>query len=204
MRSIATEHIRAKIANLQSVHFTNIDRFYRSMIGTARNWCLIMKNLIPFEFRILAVLFYAIGSIPMVLVIEHVITSHLNLYDFGIGDYINDHLYRSITVVSIITLIAILILWGATRQIHPFIDGSGRDAIERTMSSVISTAGSWLVFIYCPFLDWIGNNNRLGFIVFAMQFTICIAIANLLVFTIAIVFSLQGYRFTDFLIYPFI
>jgi uncharacterized Tic20 family protein len=160
-----------------------------------------MNDIIPLEFRILAVLFYAIGSIPMVLVLEHVITSHLNLYDFGIGDYINNHFYRSIIVVSIITLLTILILWGTTKQIHPFIDRSGRDAIDYTLSSIIATLSCWLV------LNWITNNLKgldLGFLAFVMLFDICIATAYFLIFTIAIVFSLQGYRFTSFLIYPFI
>jgi uncharacterized Tic20 family protein len=159
-----------------------------------------MNDIIPLEFRILAVLFYAIGSIPMVLVLEHVITSHLNLYDFGIGDYINNHFYRSIIVVSIITLLAILILWGTTKQIHPFIDRSGRDAIDYTLSSIIPPLSCWV------FWTWIGSNLNLdlcfaGFLVF---FTTFIAIAYFLVFAIAIVFSLQGYRFTSFLSYPFI
>ncbi len=162
-----------------------------------------MNDLVPLQFRILAVLFYIVGSIPMALLLEHVISSYLNIYDFGIGGYINDNLLQVVAGVSISTLTAIIILWLATKQIHPFVDGAGRGAFSCTLSSIIAT----LIFGFAPsIIPRTADNFNffLSSIIVCWACATCLAIAYFISFTIAIVFALQGYQFTNFLIYPFL
>ncbi len=161
-----------------------------------------MNYPLPLELRIRAAMLHAIGSIPMASVLAYVILESIPGGREAITGSINRHFFPSVGVVIIIPTVAVLILWQAIRKNHLFIDNSGRDAINSTLSSVIM---SFMCLLVSMLLDWmrIGANDlsSIGFLIASIIFVSGVYFLN---FVIAGIFTLRGYRFKSILIFPFI
>jgi uncharacterized Tic20 family protein len=104
------------------------------------------------------------------------------------------------TMAAIITPL----LWIMTKEIHPFVDLSGRDAINCAVNTFI---GTMISVLFCVFVFsvtcGVGNQDP-TLILWSFVLFCGVSIAYFINSMIAGIFAFRGYRFQSRLIYPFI
>lgn len=109
-----------------------------------------------------------------------------------------------IAAVPITGVLIAPILWVIVKNLHPFIDISGRDAMNCAVNTFLGTMAS-LLFSLFVFSVTCGVGNQDPTIVLSSLLLFCgVSIAYFINSLIAAIFALRGYRFQSRLIYPFI
>ena len=174
-----------------------------------------MNDRIPLKFRAIAAGLHAIATLPAVSVI--LILSQIFFSSFftniGISTIINGIPVRFIFILSPILS---WILWLSTKSIHPFIDRSGKNAINYALNSFLALLFSALLSIFVFGLTCgiavvgIGAQTGSGLTDLGMQASIvcaiatyCVAIAYPIGSTVAGINAWNGSYFTSRFIYPF-
>lgn len=107
-------------------------------------------------------------------------------------------------VISIVSILVIWIVWLLTREIHPFIDLSGRNALNCAINCLLGiTAG--LAFCLLVFSLTCGVGNQDPSLLIASLILVCLFVLAYVIYAVvARIFALRGHNFTSRLIYPFI
>jgi uncharacterized Tic20 family protein len=111
------------------------------------------------------------------------------------------HVFGAIPVLSVLIT---PILWTIVKEIHPFVDQSGKDAINYALNTFVgmmaTLAFSMFVFsVTCG----IGNQDP-TLVLLSLLLFCCVSIVYFLNSIVAAIFALRGYSFNSRLIYPFI
>jgi uncharacterized Tic20 family protein len=162
-----------------------------------------MREEIPLKLRFLAVALHLLGgSITTYVVIGSALLGFALLP--VVGDFILDSGFFLIPLSIFISPPLILILWAQTRDIHPFLDQSGRDAINCLLSTVVGLLISivFTIFVFSVTCG-VGNQNPTPFFLSFIPFFL-VAIAYFVNSIVAAIFAIQGYRLNSRLVYPFI
>jgi uncharacterized Tic20 family protein len=157
-----------------------------------------MNNEIPHNLRLIATGSHIVGATPLILFL--VLTRTEPTQGFAIL------LFGSI-FASAIQLIIVLSYWKMTRNSHPFIDLSGRNAVNCAVNNLFGTIAYFLFFwVICSVPFRVENQYSIfltlllvtPFILRSLQ------LAYFMNFVIAGIFALRGYSFKSRLIYPFL
>jgi uncharacterized Tic20 family protein len=186
-----------------------------------------MKDRTPLKFRILATSLHAIGAMPIMSIIA--IGTSIMMFERNLASMIPSHVKDfiptslhylliepvtsetvsnienvSIKIILISTIVTIL-MWRMTRQIHPFIDIAGKDAINYMLNAFSMIILCILLSMLALFLITGGNGTEnmvpieLGFVT-----SYFIAISHFINSIVISIFVMNGYRFKNRLIYSFI
>jgi uncharacterized Tic20 family protein len=161
-----------------------------------------MRNAIPLKLRLLAVGFHLIGGSIAASVIAS--TMMLNLSAIPIISTFISFIPALTLLIFFLSPFLILSLWFQTRDIHPFLNQAGRDAINCLLNTILSMLLS-IVFTIFVFSVTCGMGNQdpapflLSFIPFAL-----VVITYFCNSIVAAIFAIQGYRLNSRLIYPFV
>ncbi len=158
-----------------------------------------MNREIPLKFRLMAAGLHVISATSWSSVVFGTIYSMMP-FTHG-SNFPIPTILIGITVASPITT---WFGWRITKKIHPFVDRSGRSAVN----CVLSTFAAMLIcLLFCTFIFsitcGIGNQDPSA-ILFAIGISFLIAVAYFINSLVTAIFALSGYDFKSFLIYPFI
>jgi uncharacterized Tic20 family protein len=147
-----------------------------------------MRNGIPLNLRLLAVTLHLIGG--------SIVTSMI------IG--VTMIFFDSITSISFLSPPLILILWVQTRDIHPFVNQAGRDAINCSLNTLLGMLLSviFTIFVFSVTCG-VGNPDPSPFFLSLIPLAL-VAIAYFFNSIVAAIFAIQGHRLNSRLIYPFV
>ncbi len=107
-------------------------------------------------------------------------------------------------IVYLIGILLVPIIWICTRQLHPFVDRSGKDAINCMLNAFMVTMVFTLLCIFV-FAMTCGTGNPDPSLVIISLIPLClVAIIYLTNSLVAAIFAFRGYTFKSRLIYPFI
>jgi uncharacterized protein len=107
-------------------------------------------------------------------------------------------------IMTSIGLFLVPIVWISTRQLHPFVDRSGKDAINCMLNSLM---GTMLFTLLCVFVFAItcGTGSQDPSLLFLTLIPLSLVIIIYSINSIiAAIFAFGGYNFKSRLIYPFI
>jgi uncharacterized Tic20 family protein len=158
-----------------------------------------MNREIPLKFRLIAAGLHAIGATSSSLVVFGTIFSMMP-FTYRIDSLI----LPILTGIAVTSPITTWIGWRITKQIHPFVDRSGRSALN----CVLSTFAAMLIcLLFCTFIFsitcGIGNQDPSAILV-APGISFLILVAYFMNSLVTGILALNGYDFKSFLIYPFI
>ena len=174
-----------------------------------------MNHQIPLKFRAIAAGLHAIATLPAVSAILSLSQLFFSSFftDIGISSIINGIPSRFIFIIS---PLIIWILWLFTKSIHPFIDRSGKNAINYALNSLLGLMFSALLFssIFAATCGIaaisIGGQTGSGLFEIGTKATIvcgiafyCVALAYLLSSLVAGIHVWNGSYFKSRFIYPF-
>ncbi len=160
-----------------------------------------MRGEIPLKLRFLAMALHLVGgSIAICMVIG------VTLLGAGSIPLIGRFIDSSFLIPSAIFLSPplLLVLRVQTRDIHPFVDQAGRDAINCLLSTIVNMLISvvFTIFVFSVTCG-IGNQDPTPFLLSFIPLAL-VAIAYFFNAVVAAIFAIQGYRLNSRLIYPFI
>ena len=106
--------------------------------------------------------------------------------------------------ISIFSILIIWIIWLCTKAIHPFIDLSGRNALNCAINDLLTTTvGIALCLLVFSLTCGVGNQDP--FLLMASLMLVCLLMLAYAIYAVvAGIFALRGHNFTSRLIYPFI
>jgi uncharacterized Tic20 family protein len=165
-----------------------------------------MNDLIPFKIRLLAAGIYAVFAVPMgsfLLFVMFFMISEINPTNHNLFGLIAiDFLFG--LPMTIILPVAILIVWNITRKIHPFVDLAGKDVLNYSLNSLVSTL--IFSFVTCTTYGVVSMINPAAGSIFIVGLIIIngMALAYTINTVIAGIYALRGYRFKNRLIHSFI
>jgi uncharacterized Tic20 family protein len=162
---------------------------------------------IPLKFRTIAAFLHALFAIPMGMTVTFYLwmllvgDSQMSDVDgpVAIGPYFFIFLTLPMTLIwPIINWIA----WASLRNIHPFVDLAGRNALNYALANLILTLGlTVMVFIAIGFLDLYKvpyfNDVSFGILNF-------VGAAFVIHSLVASIFAFRNKRYQSRLIYPFV
>jgi uncharacterized Tic20 family protein len=167
-----------------------------------------MRDRIPFKIRFVVTAMHFLASLPVTMLITYLISAFSTTessFGFRLVKYVNIHIPELAGVLTSIIIMA-LVVWNTTRQIHLFINDTGRDAINSIASSLLITLLCSLMLILT--LSYIRNVgiDLIGVLLFYLStnFSAFVAVAYFLNSIIASVYALGGFRFKSLLIFPFV
>jgi uncharacterized Tic20 family protein len=107
-------------------------------------------------------------------------------------------------VISIMSILVIWIVWLLTKEVHPFIDLSGRNALNCAINNLlVTTVGIALCLLVFSVTCGIGNQDPS--LLAASLILVCLLVLTYAVYAVvAGIFALRGHNFTSRLIYPFL
>jgi uncharacterized Tic20 family protein len=151
----------------------------------------MINNEIPQKLRLIASGTHMVGMIPLMLF------SVLNILLTPSG--------AIFTILPIVLQpILALFAWRETKNIHSFVDISGRDAVNCALNTVLGTSAS-ILFVTFTFSVTCGIGYQDPTLFYISLFILCcIEFAYFMNSVITGIFALRGYRFKSRLIYPFI
>ncbi len=154
-----------------------------------------MRDEIPLKLRLLAVALHLIGgSIVTAMIIG------VTMIFFGSTS--SSSLLIPLTIFLSPPLI--LILWVQTRDIHPFVNQAGRDAINCLLNTLLGMLLSVIFTIFVFSITCgVGNPDPTLFLLSFIPLAL-VAIAYFCNSIVAAIFAIQGYRLNSRLVYPFI
>jgi uncharacterized Tic20 family protein len=161
-----------------------------------------MRNEIPLKLRCLAFLLHLIGgSIATSAIIL------ITMYVFSSNRIISDLLVFIPALIPLTIFVSPFLaatIWVGTKDIHPFMNQAGRDAINCLLNTVVGMLLSILltVFVFSVTCG-IGNQDPRPFFLSFIPFAL-IAITYFFNSIVSAIFAIQGYRLNSRLIYPFI
>jgi uncharacterized Tic20 family protein len=161
-----------------------------------------MRDEITLKLRCIAVALHLIGGSIATCMI-----SAVTLLGFSALPIIGGLLSSSSFLIPLSIVLSpplILTLWVQTRDIHPFINQAGRDAINCLLSTIVGMLLSviFTIFVFSVTCG-IGNQDPTPFLLSFIPFTL-VAIAYFFNSIVAAIFAIQGYRLNSRLVYPFI
>jgi uncharacterized Tic20 family protein len=161
-----------------------------------------MRNEIPLKLRLLAVALHLIGGSIATCMIAGVA-----LLGFSSLPIIGGLLSSSTFLIPLSIFISpplILVLWVQTRDVHPFLDQTGRDAINCLLSTVVGMLLSivFTIFIFSVTCG-IGNQDPTPFFLSFIPFAL-VVITYFFNSIVAAIFAIRGYRLNSRLVYPFV
>jgi hypothetical protein len=155
-----------------------------------------MNDLIPLKFRLLSAGFYLIGSMPILLILSIVLFLTL-------GGTIVNTINCLLIVVYLVLVVASLMMWMRTSEIHPFAEKSRRAAINYVLNNLVAIL---FCVVFCIFVFTmtcgIGSQDLMPILLSLLLFA-CIMLAYFINSVVAAIFALRGYSFRNRLIYPF-
>jgi uncharacterized Tic20 family protein len=161
-----------------------------------------MSNEIPLKLRLIAVALHLIGgSIALSMI------AGVALLGFSSLPIIGGVLSSSFFLIPLSIFISpplILVLWVQTRDIHPFANQAGRDAINCLLSTIVGLLTSivFTIFVFSVTCG-IGNPDPNPFFLSLIPFAL-VSITYFCNSIVAAIFAFRGYRLNSRLIYPFI
>jgi uncharacterized Tic20 family protein len=157
-----------------------------------------MSNEIPLKLRLIAFALHLIGGS---------IAAGVTLFGFSLLPIIGDLLSFSFFLIPLSIFISpplILVLWVQTRDMHPFVNQAGRDAINCLLSTIVGILTSIVFTIFILSMTCgIGNPDPNAFLLSLIPFAL-VSITYFCNSIVAAISALQGYRLNSRLIYPFI
>lgn len=110
---------------------------------------------------------------------------------------------------SIFSILIIWILWLFTRNIHPFINLAGRNALNCAINSLLwLTVGMTLVIMLFSLTCGVGNQNpsplMTNLLMISFTLVYLIMFASVIYALVAGIYAFSGFNFKSRLIYPFI
>jgi uncharacterized Tic20 family protein len=161
-----------------------------------------MENTISLKLRCLAFFLHLIGGSIAACMIAGVA-----LLGFASLPIIGGLLSSSTFLIPLSIFISpplILSLWVQTRDMHPFINQAGRDAINCLLSTIVGMLIGlvFTIFVFSMTCG-IGNQDPTPFLLSFIPLAL-VAIAYFFNSIVAAIFAIQGYRLNSRLIYPFI
>jgi uncharacterized Tic20 family protein len=154
-----------------------------------------MNNEIPERLRLIASGTHIVGIIPVIFfsVLPPIIVSPSG-----------DILIVIIILAYISQPIAVSFGWRASKHIHPFVDISGRDAVNCALNTLL---GRIVSILFCTFIFsvtcGIGSEDPTLFLISLLILSF-VEVAYFINSVITGIFALRGCRFNSILIYPFI
>jgi uncharacterized Tic20 family protein len=153
-----------------------------------------MNNEISQKLRLIACGLYMVSTIPSILLLL------IQIVKIPVGTIL---IVSTILVFSSQSIIA-LFAWKKTQHIHPFVDRSGRDALNCALNTLLGRIAATL---FCTFIFsvtcGIGNPDPSLFLI-SLLILSCVELAYFTNSVISGIFALRGYSFNNRLIYPFI
>jgi uncharacterized Tic20 family protein len=161
-----------------------------------------MSNKIPLKLRLIAVALHLIGGSIAISMI-----AGAALLGFSSLPIIGGILSSSTFLIPLSIFISpplILVLWVQTRDMHPFVNQAGRDAINCLLSTIVNMLISivFTIFVFSVTCG-IGNQDPTPFFLSFIPFAL-VAITYFGNSIVAAIFALQGYRLNSRLIYSFV
>jgi uncharacterized Tic20 family protein len=155
----------------------------------------MINNEIPQRLRLIATGIHMAGAIPSIIV---------SLLPRNILIMSGDMLMIYMILASIFQPITVLFAWRVTKHIHPFIDISGRDALNCALNTLVGTIVSMLfcIFVFSVTCG-VGNQDPTLFII-SLLIPSFVMVTYFMNSVITGIFTLRGYRFKSRLIYPFV
>jgi uncharacterized Tic20 family protein len=157
-----------------------------------------MSNEIPLKLRLIAVALHLIGGS---------IAAGVTLLGFSLLPIIGGILSSSFFIILLSIFISpplILVLWVQTRDIHPFVNQAGRDAINCLLSTIVGLLTSIVFTIFILSMTCgIGNPDPYSFFLSLIPFAL-VSITYFCNSIVAAIFAFRGYRLNSRLIYSFI
>ena len=110
------------------------------------------------------------------------------------------------TVLAAIITQPIIVLsyWKITKNIHPFVDRSGRDAVNCALNTLLGTIASILFCTFVFSVTWIVGSQDPTLLYISLFILSCVELAYFMNSVIAGIFAFRGYRLKSRLIYPFL
>ncbi len=148
-----------------------------------------MNNKIPQKLRLIATGSHTIGGIAFIIFI-------LLIYQ---------NTFAMLGIILLTVQPAIVgSYWAMIRNIHPFVDRSGRDAFNCAVNTVIGTIVSILFCTFIFSVTWrVGSQDPTLFYI-SLFILSCVELAYFMNSVIAGIFAFRGYRLKSRLIYPFL
>jgi uncharacterized Tic20 family protein len=107
-------------------------------------------------------------------------------------------------VISIFSILIIWIVWLCTKATHPFIDLSGRNALNCAINDLLTTiVGIALCLLIFSLTCGVGNQDP-SLLMASLMIVCLLVFAYSIYAVVAGIFALRGHNFTSRLIYPFI
>lgn len=107
-------------------------------------------------------------------------------------------------IISIVSILVVWIVWLLTREIHPFIDLSGRNALNCAINNLLTmTVGIALCLLVFSLTCGVGNQDP-SLLMASLIFVCLLVLAYTVYAIVAGIFALRGHNFTSRLIYPFL
>jgi uncharacterized Tic20 family protein len=154
-----------------------------------------MRNGIPLNLRLLAVALHLIGG--------SIVTSMV----IGVTMIFFSSISSSSLLIPLTIFLSpplILILWVQTRDIHPFVNQAGRDAINCSLNTLLGMLLSVIFTIFVFSITCgVGNQDPTPFLLSFIPLAL-VAIAYFFNSIVAAIFAIQGHRLNSRLIYPFV
>jgi uncharacterized Tic20 family protein len=154
-----------------------------------------MNNEIPQKLRLIATGSHMAGAISPML---------FSLLPRIVMNRSGDTFIVSMILAIVFQPIVALFSWRVTKNIHPFVDRSGRDAVNCALNMLVGTLSS---ILFCTFIFsvtcGVGNQDPTLFFI-SLFILCCVELAYFINSVITGIFALRGYSFKSRLIYPFI
>jgi uncharacterized Tic20 family protein len=161
-----------------------------------------MSNEIPLKLRLIGVALHLIGGSIAISMI-----AGATLLGFSSLPIIGGILSSSTFLIPLSIFISpplILVLWVQTRDMHPFVNQAGRDAINCLLSTIVGMLLSiiFTIFVFSVTCG-VGNQDPTLFLLSFIPFAL-VSITYFCNSIVAAISTLRGYRLNSRLIYPFI
>jgi uncharacterized Tic20 family protein len=106
--------------------------------------------------------------------------------------------------LSIFSILVIWVAWLCTRNIHPFVDLAGRNALNCAINNLLwTTVGVTVCLLVFSLTCGLGNQDPSLFMISLMLVSLLV-LAYVIYALVAGVFALKGYNLKSRLIYPFV